>query len=202
MAEPPTVGAIQRAIDIDENEDGVLADTANLYDAMGSGVTPYYHYTAGTGSGMIGDNGQSDFSVDTGTGEVTLDMAQDYEDGVNSHTLTIFVRDGDEVGSILSVINIAVSEGDVNEAPVFMASAPSSLGVAENAQPGTTVGDPITASDQDAGDSTSYSISESSVPFSVDSYGQISVSGALDLTASPYTVTLVATDSGGMTGRA
>ena len=199
VAEPPTVGAIQRAIDIDENESGVLADTANLYDAMGSGVTPYYHYTAGTGSGMIGDNGQSDFSVDTGTGEVTLDMAQDYEDGVNSHTLTIFVRDGDEVGSILSVINIAVSEGDVNEAPVFMASAPSSLGVAENAQPGTTVGDPITADDQDAGDSTSYSISESSVPFSVDSYGQISVSGALDLTASPYTVTLVATDSGGMT---
>ena len=99
-----------------------------------------------------------------------------------------------------------MSEHDVNEAPMFMANAPSSLGVAENAQPGTKVGDPITASDQDAGDSTSYSISESGVPFSVDSYGQISVSGALSLDADPdtegnqpYTVTLVATDSGGLT---
>ena len=46
-------------------------------------------------------------------------MVKNFEDGDgnNSHTLTIFVRDEDEVGSILSVINIAVSEHDVNEAP-------------------------------------------------------------------------------------
>ena len=104
VAEPPTVGAEQKSIDINENWSGVLAGTANIYDPQGSGVTPYYHYTAGTGSGMIDpQTGDSDFSVDTGTGEVTLDMAQDYEDGDNSHTLTIFVRDGDEVASILAV---------------------------------------------------------------------------------------------------
>ena len=192
VAEPPTVGAIQRSINIYENTSGVLEGTANLYDPQGSGVDPYYHYTAGTGG--------ASFSVDTGTGEVTLDAAQDFEDGDNAHTLTIFVRDGDEVASILAVINIAVSEHDVNEAPVFDSGAASSLNVDENAQPGTKVGDPITAADQDAGATVAYSISESGLPFSVDSAsGQISVSGALDLTASPYSVTLVATDNGGMT---
>lgn len=192
VAEPPTVGAIQRSININENESGVLAGTANLYDPQGSGVDPYYHYTAGTGG--------ASFSVDTETGEVTLDAAQDFEDGDNAHTLTIFVRDGDEVASILAVINIAVSEHDVNEAPVFDSGAASSLNVEENAQPGTKVGDPITAADEDAGATVAYSISESGLPFSVDSAsGQISVSGALDLTASPYSVTLVATDNGGLT---
>ena len=192
VAEPPTVEAIPLSINIDENESGALPGTANLYDPKGSGVTPFYHYTAGTGSG-------EDFSVDSTTGEVTLDNAQDFEDGVNAHTLTIFVRDEDEVGSILSVINISVTEHDVNEAPTFDSGAASSLNVPENAQPGADVGDPITASDVDDGDGVSYSINESGVPFSVDADGQISVSGSLDLTASPYAVTLVATDNGGLT---
>ena len=78
-----------------------------------------------------------------------------------------------------------------------MASAKSSINVEENVQPGTMVDDPITATDQDAGDSIAYSIKESGSPFSVDSAsGQISVSGALVLDDSPYSVTLVATDNG------
>ena len=199
VAKPPQVGSSSKTIMVNENWADVLPGTADLYNPQGSGVTPYYHYASGEGNAdLTGDD--SAFSVNTGTGEVTLNVEQDFEEDPNEHRLTIFVRDGDEVASLLEVINITVRENNVNEAPTFAADAPTSLGVNENDQPGTTVGDPITATDQDAGDSRAYSIKESGVPFSVDATsGQISVSGALDLTASPYTVTLVATDNGGLT---
>ncbi|MYE54283.1 MAG: hypothetical protein F4X34_03690, partial [Chloroflexi bacterium] len=201
VAEPPTVGAIQVSLNIDENmaDDSVLAGTANLYDPQGSGVTPYYHYTAGTGSAMIDDHGHSDFVVDTATGAVTQHYSQDFEDGVNSHTLTIFVRDGDEVASILSVINIAISEHDVNEAPMFAADAATSASIDEDGKPdraamanGAAL--VIAADDEDAADTgANYSISPADAPFAISDSGAITASGAME-SGESYALTITATD--------
>ena len=56
-------------------------------------------------------------------------------------------RDSD--GADIGVVFVAITINDVNEAPEFMTGAPASLNVEENAQPGTMVGDAITATDQD-----------------------------------------------------
>ena len=195
---------------IDENETGKVQDALSDLDATNNatlgrligllsevedaGDSVEYKHTGGTNGGEPGDN--AIFEVDDETGMISLNTEQD-ADSLDAMPSVVLQVERDADGAVLGVVFVAITINDVNEAPEFMAGAPSSLNVEENAQPGTMVGDPITATDQDEGDSIAYSIMESGTPFSVNSAsGQISVSSALDLDASPYSVTLVATDNG------
>ena len=78
--------------------------------------------------------------------------------------------------------------------------------VPENAAPGTEVGSPVTATDQNTGDTITYSLSGAGADlFDIDNDGQITVaSGAtLDYETTPsYTLTATATDSLGLAGTA
>lgn len=198
VAEPPTVGAKSVSISIEEDWDGKLPGTVALYDPKGSGVTPFYHYAAGTGSGEIDETG-SDFEVNPTSGEVTLLVEQDFETEPNRHTLTIFVRDEDDVGAILSVIGITVDEIDVNEPPMIAVDAPTSASIPETGKPDrpAMVGDDelvIAASDEDAADTgANYSISPSDAPFAISANGAITASGAME-SGQVYELTITATD--------
>ena len=203
VAEPPTVGAVQMDVGVAENWTGSLAGTADLYTLpSGSSATPYYHYISGTGSAKIDETtGMSDFSVDTSDGAVELDVEQDFEDGVNRHTLTIFVRDGDEIGPLLAVITITVDETDVNEAPTF-ASATASGWVSENAVIDSAV---KMSSAMDAADFTPMAEDQDgdTLTYSVDNAlfgiagGKLVVKGALDADSGVTSHDVVITASDG-----
>ena len=212
VAEPPTVGSHLEQVRLPENSTDPLADTADIYEPeAGSTVEPFYHYASGTGNAAkIAADGtaiQSHFDVNSETGQVTVLTAQDFETEPNSHTISIRVTDGsddrDETGPLLALHTILIDEIDVNEAPTFDA-ATMTLNANENAAADENVGDPIMASDVDAGDSITYSITETDVPFkvvTVDHNGgkaaQIQKTGDANLRLTPaYSVTLVATDSG------
>ena len=190
-------GEVQAALkDLDATGNDTLAELIALINEVesdGDGVE--YKHTGGTNTGRPGAD--AIFEVDSATGAISLDMAQD-ADALSVMPSVVLQVERDSDGADLGVVFVAITINDVNEAPAFMADAPSSINVDENVQPGTNVGDaPITASDQDAGDSITYSITESGVPFAIDSAsGQISVSGALVLADQPYSVTVVATDDG------
>ena len=189
-------GEVQAALsDLDATGNATLGRLiALISDVEDAGDGVEYKHTGGTNNGEPGDD--AIFSVDSETGAISLGTAQD-ADTISAMPSVVLQVERDADGAVLGVVFVAITINDLNEAPAFMAGAPSSLNVEENAQPGTMVGDAITATDQDAGDSIAYSIKESGTPFSIDSAsGQISVSGSLDLTASPYMVTLVATDDG------
>ena len=197
------------AADIDENMTGEVQAALTSLDYTGNdtlkalidlikdvesdGDSVEYKHTGGTNGGQPG--AAAIFSVDPSDGAISLneDAAQD-ADTLTAMPSVVLQVERNSDGANLGVVFVAITINDVNEAPMFM-GAPSSLNVEENAQPGAMVGDAIMAKDQD-GDSIAFSIKESGTPFSIDSDGQISVSGALDLTASPYSVTLVATDDG------
>ena len=141
------------------------------------------------------------FALNAATGEITVVNGRDFETDAALTTLVVEVRKLDASGTRLNLGQVIfnITTTNENEAPTF--GAAPSLSISEKAQVNTNVGAPIAASDVDAGDMISYSIKETDVPFSVmktDTGGQIQVAGALSLADSPYSVTLVATDNGGM----
>ena len=89
---------------------------------------------------------------------------------------------------------------DTNLAPSFRAGAEATRVVAENASPGTAVGDRVTAFDND-GDSITYSIEgDDASLFAIDQTGQVSVAegAALDYEAAiSHAVTLRVSDGRG-----
>ena len=199
------------AASIDENEDGIVQAALSDLDATGNetlaelkalisdvesdGDGVEYKHTGGTNGGQPGAD--AIFEVDEDTGAISLNTAQD-ADTLTAMPSVVLQVERDSDGANLGVVFVAITINNVNEAPMFMAGAPSSINVDENVQPNTMIDDAmITATDQDAGDSITYSIEESDVPFTVNSAtGQLSVSGALVLDDAPYSVTLVATDDG------
>ena len=172
---------------LDENADAFTGGCSVASQITGASA---YEIASGTG------DGDTDFSIGSGSGAVMVVNTRDYETSANNNPV-LLVEALDDKAALLGTIVVSISVHDVNEAPMFMAGAPSSLSINENAQPGATVGAPITASDVDDGDSVSYSVKESGVPFTVDANsGQVSVTGALSVMT--YNVTLVASDTAGL----
>ena len=113
----------------------------------------------------------------------------------------------DSVNVIINVTDVAEAASitivtDVNEnvAPQF-ADDSVERSVAENSEAGTAVGDPVVATDANAGDSIGYALSgDDAGSFSIDADGQISVGEgtALDYESkTSYAVTVTATDGAG-----
>ena len=78
--------------------------------------------------------------------------------------MTINVTDKDDNAAI-----------QLNVAPAF-ADDSADRSVAENSEAGTAIGDPVTATDANAGDTLTYALSgDDAGSFSIDASGQISV---------------------------
>ncbi len=93
-------------------------------------------------------------------------------------------------------------QGRVNTAPTFDdGDASIDRNVNENAGANANVGSPVTATDTDAGDAVTYSLSGTgSNLFSIDSNGQITANNSLNYEATPsFTITVTATDKAGLT---
>ena len=156
------------------------------------------------------DGGDTDYSVDSSTGVITVNTAPNFEDGKNPAFL---VNAQNALGELAGLISVRVAIDDVNESPALAAIAGVPW-VYETAQIGDAVVEkpadqdgpaatdlPISISANDPeGATLTYSISSTAkVPIAVDSStGALTVSGALDKeTAGGHTFTVKAADPAG-----
>ncbi len=192
-------GAATAAVSAAENQTAVTTVTATDVDA---GDKQTFSISGGADS--------SKFSIDPTTGVLTFKAAPNFEvpadaDTNNKYEVQVTVTD---TGLLTDVQDITVTVTDVNEAPTITSdggAATASVSAAENQTAATTV----TASDVDAGDKVSFSITggADAGKFDIDP-----TSGALTFKAAPnfeiptdadtdnkYEVQVTATDLGSLT---
>ena len=185
---PPQIG--DQSFSADENSPaGTVVGTVTAIDPdEGQGLI--YRIIGGDTSGA--------FAVGVATGRITVGNGAelDYE---HSTTFTLIVEVTDSgTPALSSSATITINLNDLNEAPVLVGVGQFSLD--ENSAEDTEVGT-ITAADQDAGQTLSYSIvsGNTSDAFGIDATGRISVldSTALNFEVTPsFTLTVLATDNG------
>ena len=138
------------------------------------------------------DGGDTDYSVDSSTGVITVNTAPNFEDGKNPAFL---VNAKNALGELAGLISVRVAVTDVDEDPVITPMPAGDVAwVYENFQIGdavvtkvSTQAAPDAANDPDTkvvasdpeGMTLTYSI-ENKVPFSIDSDGTIRVDGVLE----------------------
>ena len=141
-------GGNSAALNIDENATAITTTTSTDQD----GDTPTYSITGGEDAGL--------FSIDLATGVLTLTSTPDFENPAdvgadNLYKVEVTADDGNG-GLDVQTLNITVN--NVNEAPAITsdgAGDSAALSVDEHNTAVTTV----TADDQDAGETLSYSLS-------------------------------------------
>ena len=166
---------------VDENNAGASVCTVSASDED----------TADALSFILLGSGSGDFVVDSSTGVVTLSRPLDYELR-SSYFLSVIVLDG-RGGSASTNLNVTVN--DINESPNFL-STPLSVSIAENLQTGVNV-IRIKASDEDSGDSLTYSLSgTNSSHFAISSStGLVTTAQLLDKeTVGSYSLNVTVTD--------
>ena len=127
----------------------------------------------------LGGDDAASFAIDAATGQLMTMAALDHE-AKGSYTVTVMVTDG--VHSAEITVMLTVDVGNVNEAPVFGEGDSADRDVDENTEAGMAIGDPVTATDVDAGDTLEYSLDEmGDMSFDIDSAsGQLMTEAALD----------------------
>ena len=141
-------------------------------------------------------SGNDKFEVNATTGAVTLKSALDYET-TSSETFNIFAIDEEGTRSDAKVVTVTVT--DANDAPAIT-SGTAGADLNETALKGAAVYTTV-ASDQDVGDTLTYSLSGTdAASFAISSAGAVTLNGSLDYeTKSTYEFNVVATDSDGLT---
>ena len=142
------------------------------------------------------------FSIDDSGLRYTVGMGAmlDHEAEKSTYMVTVTATDSED---LTDTIEVTINVTNVNEAPMF-AEATADRSIDENSAEDMAVGDPVTATDPDAGDTLAYSLSgDDAMYFSIDDMGQITVGAdaMLDYEAekSTYMVTVTATDSEDLT---
>ena len=135
------------------------------------------------------------FGIDSTSGQLQTKAALDYE-AKTSYSVTVAVSDGNG-GSDSITVTINVTDVYENRAPVFTEGNSATRTVAENTEAGSNIGDAVSATDQDAKDTLTYTLSGTdAAAFDIDSTtGQIKTKAALDFeTKNIYSVTLTVSD--------
>ena len=133
------------------------------------------------------------FSIVNTSGQLRTNVALDHETKA-SYSVTVTATDGDNLSDTTTV---TISVTDVNEAPNF-ATTTATRSVAENTAANTNIGDPLTATDPDTGDTLTYTLGGAdAASFSINgTNGQLKTSAALDYEAkSSYSVTITVSDT-------
>ena len=139
--EPPVITTANFSI-AENSPVGSVVGTLTATDPDAGDVLTY-SISSGNGSGM--------FAIDGPTGKITLAKIPDYE-STPLYNLTVKVTDK---GGLSAIAIDSVKITNVNEPPVI---ANSNFSIAENSPVGSVVGT-LTATDPDAGDVLTYSIS-------------------------------------------
>ena len=142
----------------------------------------------------LGGDDKDSFDFDAATRQIKTKAALDYETK-SSYSVMVIATDSED---LTDTIEVTINVTNVNEAPMF-AEATADRSIDENSAEDMAVGDPVTATDPDAGDTLAYSLSgDDAMYFSIDDMGQITVGAdaMLDYEAekSTYMVTVTATD--------
>ena len=166
---------------VDENQDAgaAVGDPVTASDVDGDTLT----YTLSGGDG--------NFDIDSASGQITTTASLDYET-MASHTVTVTATDSEGSDSIEVTIMV------IDNTPPAFPGATANRSVDENMYAGAAVGEPVAA--DDAGDTVTYTLSES-MYFEIDeNSGQITTTMTLDEEdMSSHMVTVTATDSEGGT---
>ena len=195
MNDPPEIVG---PTDVDFPENSADAVAEYTVEGVDAGETAHWKPLSGTRA--------SEFSL-TSTGddpaELRFNSPPDYESfdtGNDEHIflLTIMV----EVGGEMKTEHVRVEVTNVNEPPSF-ATATTTRNVGENAEGGETIGAPVEATDPDKNDYLDYTLTgdDDDTSFDIDYlHGQLRTISGVDYgTKSSYTVTVTATDQGGLT---
>ncbi len=132
------------------------------------------------------------FAIVESSGQLKTKASLDYE-AKASYSVEVRADDGFVVASIAVTVNV----NDVNEAPVFPDGDTANRAVDENTGADVAFGDLVTATDDDSGDTLSYSLSGTdAASFGiVESSGQLKTKASLDYeTKSSYSVEVRADD--------
>ena len=145
---------------------------------------------------MGGANATS-FSINGATGQISVgaSVVLNFE-AKPSYSVTVTATD-DGTSNLSDSVSVTIELTDVNEPPVFPASA--SRSVDENLVVGSNVGQPVVAVDPE-GDTVAYAVIGTNLAgFVATSVGRIQTGQVLDHEAtSSYTITLQATAAGGV----
>ena len=167
-----------------ENTTTVLTVMAEDAD---TGTTLTYSITAGADSAR--------FRINQNLGDLTFKTASDFEmpnDQGSDNDYDVIVTASDGTNSAMQTITVTVT--NVNEPPVIVAQT---FSVTENAAAGTTVGT-VAATDEDAGDDLTFSITAGNVDNAFvinENTGVITVAGTIDHeTTLTYTLTVQVSD--------
>ena len=190
------------------NEAPVVTVTAPVrYPENSTGAVAFYTASDPDSStinwSLLGDD-KGVFSIANGV--LAFKTPPDYEnpgDADDNNVYQIIVQASDETNADSVVVAIVVT--DVNEPPAF-GHGPHTRNIAENTAPGQNIGSPVAATDNDNGDSLTYTLGGAdAASFAIEALtGQLKTKAALDHEApkNTYTVTVTATDSAGVTASA
>ena len=144
----------------------------------------------------LGGTDADAFDIDEANGQLRTSAALDYETR-SSYSVTVVAEDSEGASDS---IEVAIAVTNANEPPSFDPTDDMRT-VAENTEPGQTIGDPVAAMDPDSGNTLTYRLEDrdDAAAFDIDeANGQLRTSAALDYeTRSSYSVTVVAEDSEG-----
>ena len=128
------------------------------------------------------------FTIDTGTGQLRTNAALDYETKtVYLVTVTATDDDPNDPNDTFRTTSIPVTINVTDAVPTFIEADPASRSVAENTARGTNIGNPVSATAPDIGETLTYSLvmdtdtSPNYDWFDIDpATGQLKVKGALN----------------------
>ena len=142
------------------------------------------------------------FTIISTSGQLQTKDDLDYETK-SSYTFTVSVHDGKNAtggadDSEDDSIEVTITVDDVNEAPEFPSTETGARSVAENTAGGEDIGAPVAATDDDSGDTLTYTLGVADLVFFdiVEETGQLQTKDELDYeTKASYTVTVSVRDS-------
>ena len=158
---PAFAANLETTLEVAENSGGGVN--------VGSAITATDPDEGDTVSYSLSGTDASSFAIGSGTGQIaTIDgETYDYE-AKSSYSVTVTATDAgglsDSIAVTINLTEVEVTTNGqqgppANQAPAFDANLDTTLEVPENSAAGTNVGSPITATDPDASDTLTYSLS-------------------------------------------
>ena len=149
----------------------------------------------------LGGDDASSFAIVPGSGQLQTRSALDFETKA-LYSVIVSVSDKKDAGgnadtAVDDTIDVTISVTDVNDQPAF-ADSSTTRSVAENTAAAQNIGDPVEATDDDDGDSLTYTLGGTdAASFAiVAASGQLQTRGALDFeTKASYSVIVSVSDS-------
>ena len=170
-----------------------IAENTASGEDIGAAVVATDPDTDDTLTYTLGGTDVDSFSIVNTSGQLRTHVALDHETKA-SYSVTVTATDGDDLSDTTTV---TITVTDVNEAPNF-ATTTATRSVAENTAANINIGDPLTATDPDTGDTLTYTLGGTdAASFSINgTNGQLKTKAALDYEAkSSYSVTITVSDS-------